>query len=268
MEELTTLSALVSHASRDEAARWFDLVIEVTQHAPDGGKMWTYFREEWPSAATAASFTSKQAEAFLDGVESMEGDPAQLLGLVGRYRDELVAAAVPMATPSVDSPGAPAEGEAEWEEAKPADDGGPTPATQPPEEGRFAWVYDAGLVDRLALVLSYQPQDYDSHLGPYLERTWGPGWEEHPAGHRQAWLSQLLEDFLQQRAGATDGQAREWAAEPVAQPSAEDLEVARELVTEALAEALAELPEAAELPDDVIQQVLAEALADVAAGGQ
>jgi hypothetical protein len=277
VDDLTALTTLVSHETPEEAARWYDLIIEVTHDARDrGGDLWETFAEEWPAAATAASFTSDQATAFLDGVSAVGGDPGQLLEMVEQHRDELVAAHAPSAAyPDESGWPDPAAGPATPEGAQGAQgaQGAPVGAD------RFAWVYDGGLVDRVALAFSFQPEHYETHLGPYLDQTWGIGWEQHPAEHKQAWLAQLLDGFLPQDSAGAPSAAETAAedtaapavedtaasaAEGMAEPAAEDFAAAQSLASQALAEALAELPEAAELPDEVIAQVLADVLTEMA----
>jgi hypothetical protein len=123
---------------------------------------------------------------------------------------------------------------------------------------------------RVEATLQYRPEHYESHLAPYLEQLWGPGWEQHPDEHKQAWLDQALtglETSYQDAAADTEvPEAAEAGAAAEAVQGDEDAEraEAEQQVAEALAEALAEVPEAAALSDEEIAEVLAEVLAEQA----
>lgn len=261
VDNLTTMVTLVEHPSPDQARRWFDALCELYDEVADSGDLWAEFRERLPGTAAAWSFDEEAARRFVEGVEEASDDPAGWLTLLGQNRGEL-AAWYAYAT-------APAEADTL--------DGAPGIAPEAAEgavstAGRFSWLsVDPGLQVRVQQTFSYQPEHYEEYLGPYLASVWGIGWEAHPAEHKQAWLDQLLTGM---EAGPAEADASGTEAVVEAEPEptaavvavgAEDVAAARAEIAQVVADTLVEVPEAAELPAEVIQQLVAEVLEEQAA---
>ena len=118
---------------------------------------------------------------------------------------------------------------------------------------RFGWVTGhALLMSRMQEVFSWGPEHYQEYLGPYLDRSWGPGWEQNAAEDKRAWLEQLLN--VQELPGA-------------ALPDQEFLaEFVDEVVAPAVAEALEEVDGVGLLSEEEIYEAVNEALAQLERG--
>ncbi len=251
MDDLTTAVTLVTLDEPDQAEQWFATITQTYDEVADSDDVWAGFVERFPDAA-ASSFGSGVAEAWIQGVQDLTSDPAPLLAELADRRAELAAlywAELENAQAAETAEASEAGWAAEAQEPAAGD-----AAEGEADDDPFGWLRSQpDLAAKVAAAWQYQPEHYESHLGPYLESLWGPGWEQHPDDHKQAWLEQALSDL--------DSTADQGQATATAEPTVDEVAAVEQQVAQALAEALAEVPEAAELPDDVVAEVLAEVLA-------
>jgi hypothetical protein len=268
MDDVTTAVTLVALEQPDLAEQWFATIAETYDEVADSDDVWAGFVDRFPDPA-ASYFGSSTAVAWIEGVQDLTTDPASLLAEMAERRGELAALYwAELETAQAGEATAVSDEGAAWGEEYPA-------AEAEGADDRFGWVLgQPELVARVEATFQYLPEHYDSHLGPYLDQLWGPGWEQHPDEHKQAWLDQVLAG-LEQAATAEPAESAGTGVsggtgEPVtgdeAQGAGELAEVEQQ-VADALAEALVEVPEAADLSDEEIAEVLAEVLAEQSSAG-
>lgn len=280
MDDVTTTVALVTHDDQQQAEQWFERMCGLWDEVRDGDA-WMEFRDKWPDVARDAGFTSEAAEQFIQGVEDLPGDPVSLLNQVADRRDELPylhASIVEQAAAEAQQAPYDQSGYAEsaYAESGYEQSGYPQAADS---GGSFGWLNeDPSLVERVGTAFGYQPEHYESHLGPYLEQAWGTDWEQHPADHKRAWLDQLLSQVApatgETGAGssAEPAESTEYAEPPGSAPGEAAGEVSPDElgdeIAKALANAMAEVPEAADLSDEDIREVLAMVIEQQSAAAQ
>lgn len=266
MDDVTTAATLVILDQPELAEQWFATICQTYDEVSESDDVWAGFVEGFPPAADAY-FGSSTATQWVEGMEDLTTDPAGLLAQLAAQRDDLASLYWAETQPE-EAAAEEVVGEAE-EDAQ--DEYAPAVEDAEPADP-FAWVHaQPELVARVQSTLQYWPEHYESHLRPYLEGLWGPGWEQHPDEHKQAWLDQALAG-LETAEAETDSAAQtgetgetastEETGEPAATEEAGELAEVEQQVADALAEALAEVPEAAALSDEEIAEVLAEVLAE------
>jgi hypothetical protein len=168
MSLLSSALTLVTHGGASEAKRWFDTVCGLHEQVRDSDDSWQRFRERLPAEAERQSFPADAARQFTDGMEGLADDPNELMAHLHANRDDLPNLYT-AATQGGAFDGSAAVG------------------------GRFDWLHgDPALASQVRGALGWSPEHYESALGPYLDSQWGPGWEQHPAEHKSAWLDQLI----------------------------------------------------------------------------
>jgi hypothetical protein len=264
MDDLTTAVTLVTLDQAELADQWFATITQTYDEVADADDVWSGFVDRFPGAADSY-FGSSTAMAWVEAMQHLTSDPAGLLEQLAARRDELAA----LYWAELEQQQAAAAEDA-GEVYEPAAEAEYVPVDEAATPDRFGWVYaQPELMARVEATLQYRPEHYESHLAPYLEQLWGPGWEQHPDEHKQAWLDQALaglESSDQVTAADTEAAEPTQDAEAAQGDEAAELAEAEQQVAEALAEALAEVPEAAALSDEEIAEVLADVLAEQARG--
>jgi hypothetical protein len=244
------------------AEGWLALICATYDEATTADDVWAAFSQRLPAVA-AGSVGAETAKAWIAAVDGQVPDPAGLLADMAARRGDL-ADLYAGADKADDDPAAYVAAEAAPEAATHAAEASPEGSAA--DEGPFGWLSARpNLAARVETVLQYQPEHYESHLGPYLEQLWGAEWNLHPAEHKRAWLEAALADLEQaEPAPAEAGAAASADAEAEPEPEATELSAVEQGIADALAEALAEVPEAGGLSEEEIAAVLAEVIAEQA----
>jgi hypothetical protein len=92
-----------------------------------------------------------------------------------------------------------------------------SPTDKPTSDDPFAWVI-AEHAERLSAAWGAQ---WGTYLSEQLDHRWGSGWQANPAEDKQAWLADLMPEFVPDRAAATEIDLDKLAADLVRESIAE-----------------------------------------------
>jgi hypothetical protein len=241
VDELTAwaLGAL-PHADDQSVLRWF----AVLQHAYDscrdeGDPSWEALRHRIGTAAAEEYGDLGEIEPFLDAL-SGTGQGGELVERMVQLHPLMPALYWQVVGGGAGAPAADADG--------------------------FSWMTSA----QHEKVASWWAGSWEETLSAHLDDKWGPGWQQHPAEHKVAWLDGLISEWSGQLAesgqeaatghetatgnGAAEGRAAEVEPQP---------ELVDEMVESALKEALAEIPGTDLLSPEEIAELRAELRAEL-----